>query len=937
MVHSPSLVRTYPSEATSGPHALAWWTDTLESVAARLGTDLRNGLSGAESAARLSVIGPNELIEAPTKAAWQLFLGQFANTMIVVLLVAGLVTAVIGDLTDAAVIAAVVVLNAIIGFSQEHRAERAMAALRRMTQPVARVARDGIVRGIPARDVTVGDVLLLEAGDLVAADARLIEAPNLRVNEASLTGESIPVEKTAEPLPPGEGELVAERRNAVFQGTAVVSGRGAAIVTETGMATALGHIAGLLQVHAAPPTPLQRQLAVLGRRIAAAAVAACIVIFLVGIARGEPIDLMFFTAVSLAVAAIPESLPAVVTVSMALGAHRMARRHALIRKLSAVETLGSVTVIASDKTGTLTQGRMVVERLWTPAGAVEVSGAGYEPFGCFTANGAPVAPRQVPSLAALLQAAALCNDAALVAPTLPEEGWTAAGDPTEAALLALAGKAGYDRASLAEAHPRVAEIAFDAGRRRMMTVHAGAGGGLRVAVKGAPEAVLPVVTSILEHDVVRPLRSDDMVAVEAVAEAAAADGYRVLALAGRERIAADLAPEGLERELTLYGLVAMADPPRASSAEAVQAARAAGITPVMITGDHPATAGAIARQLGILGPGGQVVTGRELVESNPATLAQRVLDIAVYARTTPEQKLDIVSAWQARGDVVAMTGDGVNDAPALHKADIGVAMGISGTEVSREAADMVLADDDFATIVKAVREGRRIYDNIRRSVRFGLTGGSAEVWLLFLAPFIGLPLPLLPIQILWVNLVTHGLPGVALAVEPAEPDVLRRAPRSRGEGILGGGLWQHILVDGLLLGVVCLALGSWAYTTGRPWQTIVFTALALLQLGNALALRSDRETVFRLGWRRNPALLAVLGGTLVLQLALIYLPVAQDILSTEALSAADLAVVLVASTALFWVVEIQKFLRRRRPDPGVGSRQMPVRAERMLAWTQTEE
>ena len=450
----------------------------------------------------------------------------------------------------------------------------------------------------------------------------------------------------------------------------------------------------------------------------------------------------------------------------------------------------------------------------------------------------------------------------------------------------------------------------------MMTVHAGADGGPLLAVKGAPEAVMPVVTSILDHDVVRPLRPDDVAAVRVVADAAAADGYRVLAIAGREGIADDLATEALERELTLYGLVAMADPPRESSAKAVEAARAAGITPVMITGDHPETAAAIARQLGILRPGGQVVTGRELAEVDPATLAQRVGDIAVYARTTPEQKLDIVSAWQARGDVVAMTGDGVNDAPALRKADIGVAMGISGTEVSREAADMVLADDDFATIVKAVREGRRIYDNIRRSVRFGLTGGSAEVWLLFLAPFIGLPLPLLPIQILWVNLVTHGLPGVALAVEPAEPDVLRRAPRPRGEGILSGGLWQHILVDGLLLGAVCLALGSWAYTTGRPWQTMVFTALALLQLGNALALRSDRETVFRLGWRRNPALLAVLGGTLVLQLALIYLPVAQEILSTEPLSVADLAIVLVVSTALFWVVEFQKLVRRRRPDAG---------------------
>jgi Ca2+-transporting ATPase len=724
----------------------------------------------------------------------------------------------------------------------------------------------------------------------------------------------MPVEKTAERLEPDEGRLVSDRRNMVFRGTSVVYGRGTAIVTETGMATALGQIAGLLQAHSSPPTPLQRQLSVLGRRIAAAAVAACAVIFLVGIARGEPAGLMFFTAVSLAVAAIPESLPAVVTVSMALGAQRMARRHALIRKLSAVETLGSVTVIASDKTGTLTEGRMVAERVWTRDETFTIGGTGYEPSGGFANRFGPVDPGLAPPLTLTLRTVALCNDAALVAPEGPSGRWTMVGDPTEAALVALAAKGGLSRSSLAETHPRIAEIAFDSGRRRMTTVHSVRDDdGLIVAVKGAVEAVLPIVTTIVDRSGVRSIRPDDFEAVGDAVEGFGRDGYRVLAVAGRRTSTSDGGE--FERDLTLYGLVAIADPPRASSAAAVRAAREAGITPLMVTGDHAQTAAAIAREVGILQANDQVVTGRELTESVQDDLVHRVEDIAVYARTSPEQKLDIVAAWQVRGAVVAMTGDGVNDAPALRKADIGIAMGITGTEVSREAADMVLADDNFATIVGAIREGRRIYDNIRRSVRFGLTGGTAEVWLIFLAPFIGLPLPLLPIQILWVNLVTHGLPGVALAVEPAEPDVLQRAPRPRTEGILSGGLWQRILVDGLLLGLICLGLGAWAFATGRPWQTMVFTSLALLQLGNALALRSDRESVFRLGWGRNPFLLAVLAGTLVLQLALIYLPIAQELLSTQPLSLADLVVVLVVSTAMFWVVEFQKSVHRRRTHP----------------------
>ena len=890
----------------------AAWAIEARDVATCVGVDPAAGLSAVEAARRLAIDGPNELDAVASRPAWRLFLDQFANTMIIVLLVALVMTAVIGDIKDTLVIAAVVVLNALVGFVQEHRAERAMAALRRMTSPQARVRRDSATVVVPASDVVAGDIVDLDAGDLVVADGRLLEAPNLRVNEASLTGESVPVDKMIEVIEKTDGAMVADRRNMVFRGTAVTYGRGLMVVTATGMRTALGGVAGLLQAHTSPPTPLQRQLDSLGAKIAYGAVGICVLVFAVGIARGEPLTQMFLMAVSLAVAAIPESMPAIVTVSMALGAHRLVARHALIRKLSAVETLGCVTVVASDKTGTLTEGRMAVERVWTADGWLAASGSGYEPRGEIHSEAGAVEPFPSGPLGRLLEAGTLCNDAALLPPRADVTAWGVAGDPTEGALLALAARGGVEQAAVSAANPRFAEVAFDAGRRRMATFHRTTSGGVLVAVKGALEAVLEDVTCLAAGEGDRPMTEADRHRARAAGDAAAAQGYRVIAVAGRHEDGEVTSLEAAERDLVLYGFVAMADRARAESAAAVTAARAAGITPIMITGDHPSTAQAIATRLGIMRDGDRLMTGSELAAEGPEHLARHVGDVVVYARTSPEQKLDIVAAWQARGAVVAMTGDGVNDAPALRRADIGIAMGASGTEVSREAADMVLTDDNFATILGAVREGRRIYDNIRRSIRFGLTGGSAEIWLIFLAPFLGLPLPLLPIQLLWVNLVTHGLPGVALATEPAEPDVMERRPRPSSEGILSGGMWQHILTDGMVLGAICLAMGLWGYSTDRPWQTMVFTSLALLQLGNALALRSDRRSVFLLGWRGNPFLLAVLVGTFVLQLILVYWAPAQSILSTEPLSAGDLAVVLVTSTSLFWIVEVKKFVRRFR-------------------------
>jgi Ca2+-transporting ATPase len=898
------------------PAGAPWWELPADEVAARLDSDPHAGLQPDQAAQRLSAGGPNQLQAAAARPVWRLVAAQFANTVIMVLLAAAVVTTIIGDLKDTVVIAAVVVLNAAISFVQERRAEQAVAALKRMSAPTARVVRGGQTCTVPVAQVVPGDLLDLEAGDVVAADARLLEAPNLRVNEAALTGESVPVDKHPAQLQPAGAELPpAERRNMVFKGTAVSYGRGRAVVTATGMATALGQIASLLQARRPPPTPLQRRLAVLGRDLAVAVVVASAVVVVVGVAVGEPVPRMLVVGVSLAVAAIPESLPAVVTLSLALGAHRMARQRAIVRKLPAVEALGSVTVIATDKTGTLTQGRMQVERVWTQAGEVEVSGSGYSPDGAFRAAGGGQLrpdPTGEQPLGRLLLAGALANDAALLAPAVAGGAWEVAGDPTEGALLALAAKAGVDHDQLKVTLPRVAEVAFDATRKRMTTIHRSSHDQLLVASKGALEAILPGVRALAGPHGPEPVSEADLAELHRQAERYAAGGYRVLAIAGRTLPQPPVRPEGAEQGLVLYGLVAMADPPRPEAADAVATARQAGIRPVMVTGDHPATARAIAARLGILDHR-QVLTGAQLAQRGAQGLAEGVADVAVYARTTPEQKLDIVGAWQARGEVVAMTGDGVNDAPALRRADIGVAMGQTGTEVAKQAADMVLADDNFATIVHAVAEGRRIYDNLRRFVRYGLTGGSAEIWVMLLAPLFGLPLALLPVQILWVNLLTHGLPGLALGMEPAEPDVMRRPPRRPQERIFAAGLWQHVLTMGLLTGAVSLGLGIWAHATGRPWQTMIFTSLALLQLGNVLAVRSERQSLFQLGLGGNRFLAWTVLGTLLLQLAVVYWPPARAALELHPLSLADLAVVLGASTIGFWAIEAQKLATRLRP------------------------
>jgi len=871
------------------PHTLA-----ADEVARGLGVRPEEGLAADEVIERQRRLGPNRLPEERQRPLWLRFVDQLRDFMILVLLAAAVVSGLVGDLVDTVVIAAIVLVNAGIGLWQQWRADRAMQLLRRMSAGQATVRRaGGMVSQVATDQLVPGDVVLIEAGNLVPADLRLHGVAQLRVDESALTGESVGVDKHPEPLAQA-GLPLADRHNMAWKGTLVTQGRGVGLVVATGARTELGRIAGLLAAVPARLTPLQQRLAVFGKRLSLLVLAICAVVFGAGLLRGEPLLPMAMTAISLAVAAIPEALPAVVTVLLALGAARLVRMQALVRRLAAVETLGSVTVICSDKTGTLTANRMQVQRH-----------AGGD---------------------ALWPALALCNDAAPAA----GGGWV--GEPTETALLDACQGAGADVEALRRASPRRHEWPFDAVRKRMSTLHPGpTGSGWRLVVKGAPETVLPRC---------RPSpRRDEF---EALAREWAAGGLRVLAVAlhdgdavpsrhgddtapssqvddaapplgGDDGALTSLAADEIERELDAVGVVALIDPPRRDAQAAVAECRSAGIRPVMITGDHPATALAIARQLGIAdGDDHTVITGAELARLDDDAFAALCTQVSVYARMDPAQKIRIVKALQSRGEFVAMTGDGVNDSPALRQADIGVAMGASGTDVAREASSLVLLDDRFASIVGAVREGRRIYDNVRKFVRYVLTGNSGEIWLLFLAPLVGLPIPLLPIHILWVNLVTDGLPGLALVAEPADAGVMRRPPRPPRESLFAHGLWQHALMVGLLIGGLCLGLQAHTIaTTPAAAQTMVFTLLTLAQMAHVLAIRSERESLFTQGLGSNLPLLGAVVLTVALQLAVVYVPWLRPLFHTVALDAAQLGLCFVLASVVFVVVELEKAWRRR--------------------------
>jgi Ca2+-transporting ATPase len=811
---------------------------------------------------------------------------QFTDVMVLVLVAAAVVAGIVGEPQDTIAIVAILVLDATLGFVQEYRAERAVAALRALAAPTARVRRDGTVRMIATSGLVPGDVVLLEAGVIVPADLRLVATGQLRVDESMLTGESQPVDKVTAAIADERASL-GDRVNMAFKGTVATYGRGEGIVVATGMRTELGRLAGLLAAVEDTRTPLQRRLERFASQLAVIILVLCAVIFGIGLLRGESPLLMLLTALSLAVAAMPEALPAVVTVALALGARRLVARNALIRHLPAVETLGSVTYICSDKTGTLTQNRMGVEEVRSP------------PFG------ATVPGSRAPA-AELLRAMVLNSDAVVTADGRVD------GDPTEAAILRHAREALGDIAAIVLRHPRLAELPFSAERGRMSTMHEEAGEHAFLIVKGAPERVLGLCAFEMRDGAAVPL--DREAALGAANEMASA-GLRVLAFAVRHDVADEPGrlSDASERELTLLGFVGLLDPPRPEAAAAVSECMSAGIRVVLVTGDHPATASAIARQLGIATPySPDTLVGTTLGQLDDETLRERAGELRVYARIAPEQKIRIVKALQARGEFVAMTGDGVNDAPALRQADIGIAMGRSGTDVAREAADLILVDDNFASVVAAVREGRRIYDNIRKFIRYILTGNSAEIWLLFLAPLCGLPLPLLPIHILWINLMTDGLPGIALALEPAERDIMHRPPRAPNESVFARGLWQHALWVGLLMGVVSLLTQGWAIRSGfRNWQSMTFTVLALSQLGHVLAVRSEHDSLATQGLWSNSVLTLAIAGTVGLQLATLYVPVLNRIFKTAPLTAGELALCLALSSVVFLAVEWEKSMLRR--------------------------
>ena len=926
----------------------SWHTVPIDKTLQQLSSNKDAGLSSQQVSERLQQYGPNELEETGGRSPWSIFVDQFTNIMLLMLMGVAVISAVLDIRSntfpkDAIAIFTIVILNGILGFFQEQSAEKALAALKNLASPLVRVLRDGKTSDIAAKEVVPGDVMLLEAGVKIAADGRLIECSNLQVRESALTGEALAVTKQAELELPADASL-GDRLNLIFQGTEVVQGRAKAIVTNTAMQTELGKIATMLQSVESEPTPLQQRMSQLGNVLVSGALTLVVIVVIGGMITFQNGSLGFDTSrweellevsLSMAVAVVPEGLAAVVTVTLALGTRRMVKRNALIRKLPAVETLGSVTTICSDKTGTLTQNKMVVQLVSTGDCTVAVAGEGYAPIGDFTDRHTSTQINNLeeyPELESLLIACAVCNDAVL---QQEQQEWQILGDPTEGALLCVAGKAGIYKEKQSQLLPRTAEFPFSSERKRMSVIcevpgqsgHSGfpAEKGQQpnylMLTKGSPELTLERCKGIIVGDRVQPLTQEMRDRILAENNNMASGGLRVLGFA--YKLWENLPPEGSEetseQDMIWLGLVSMLDAPRPEVREAVRKCRDAGIRVVMITGDHQLTAKAIAYDLGIATEGDRVLTGQELEKLSQEELKQQVEQVSVYARVSPEHKLRIVQALQSWGKFVAMTGDGVNDAPALKQADIGIAMGITGTDVSKEASDMVLLDDNFATIVAAAEEGRVVYSNIRRFIKYILGSNIGEVLTIAAAPLMGLGgVPLTPLQILWMNLVTDGVPALALAVEPAEPNVMKRPPFSPRESIFARGLGSYMIRIGIIFAILTIALMSWAYGyTHSPghrdpdaWKTMVFTTLCLAQMGHAIAIRSNTQLTIELNPFSNVFVWGAVIVTTALQLMLIYVPPLRSFFGTHYLSGFELLVCFGFSALMFVWIEMEKLFLR---------------------------
>jgi P-type Ca2+ transporter type 2C len=944
--------------------AQAWHTVETDKTLSVLSSDRDAGLTSQQVSERLQRYGPNELEETGGRSAWAILLDQFKNIMLLMLIGVAIVSGVLdllalraGQLApgevpfkDTIAIMAIVILNGVLGYLQESRAEKALAALKRLSSPKVRAIRDSKIIELSAKELVPGDIILLEAGVQVPADGRLIEQANLQIREAALTGEAEAVNKQAN-VQLDEETSLGDRTNMVFQGTEVVQGRGKVIVTGTAMQTELGKIASLLQSVESEPTPLQQRMSQLGNVLVTGSLVLVLIVVAGGLLHAGwrsnwRFDQLFNTfielvevSLSMAVAVVPEGLPAVITVTLALGTQRMVRRHALIRKLPAVETLGSVTTICSDKTGTLTQNKMVVQQVSTAEKTFRVTGEGYAPEGEFHLDDRSVAVNQYPELQNLLTACVLCNDAVLQceaqnAPGREGGNWIILGDPTEGALLSLAGKGKIQRESLEASMPRVGEIPFSSERKRMSVISQNSlmGNGSENAhyqspylmfTKGSPELILERCSTYQVGDRTERLTPALRTQILDQNNQMAGKGLRVLGFSYKPLDAQP--PEDIddnaEQELVWLGLVGMLDAPRPEVREAVAKCRQAGIRPVMITGDHQLTAKAIAYDLGIATEGDRVLTGQELQRLSQEQLEQEVDQVSIYARVSPEHKLRIVQALQKRGKFVAMTGDGVNDAPALKQADIGIAMGITGTDVSKEASDMVLLDDNFATIVAATEEGRVVYTNIRRFIKYILGSNIGEVLTIAAAPLLGLGgVPLSPLQILWMNLVTDGVPALALAVEPAEPNVMRRPPFSPRESIFARGLGSYMLRIGIIFAILTIILMAWAYNHTRivtgpgldpdRWKTMVFTTLCLAQMGHAIAIRSNTQLTIELNPFTNLYVWGAVIFTTLLQLMLVYVPPLRAFFGTHWISPFELSVCLGFSALMFVWIELEKLFVR---------------------------